>query len=189
MKKSLWAIVAIIAIVLIDQITKIWILNKFMHILNYAVQPGAPFIANKWDIIPHPMMPSVDATYYITDFFNIVFTWNPGTAFSFLQKFGEARPLVITLATGVIIALISYYLFARAKNYERWPLILIIGGALGNLIDRIRFGAVIDFLYFHVGGWNWPAFNVADSFITVGVLLYILNWWLARRRCMRNLKG
>jgi len=189
MKKSLWAIIAIIAIVLVDQITKIWILNKFMHILNYAVQPGAPFIANKWDIIPHPMMPSVDATYYITDFFNIVFTWNPGTAFSFLQKFGEARPLVITLATGVIIALISYYLFAHAKNYERWPLILIIGGALGNLIDRIRFGAVIDFLYFHVGGWNWPAFNVADSFITVGVLLYILNWWLARRRCMRNLKG
>ena len=95
----------------------------------------------------------------------------------------------MTIATGAIIALILYYLFARAKNYERVPLVMIAGGALGNFMDRLRFGAVIDFLDFHIGGAHWPAFNVADSFITVGVLLYILNWWLARRRCMRNLKG
>ena len=82
-----------------------------------------------------------------------------------------------------------FYLLRRAKSYEVAPLILIVGGALGNLVDRIRFGAVIDFLDFHIGGAHWPAFNVADSFITVGVLLYILNWWLARRRCMHNLKG
>jgi signal peptidase II len=55
------------------------------------------------------------------------------------------------------------------------PLALIIGGAFGNLIDRIRFGAVIDFLDLHVGGWHWPAFNVADMFIVIGVGLYIIN--------------
>jgi signal peptidase II len=61
-------------------------------------------------------------------------------------------------------------------------LALIVGGALGNLIDRVRFGAVIDFLDFHVGGWHWPAFNIADICIATGVGLYLLNWLINRKR-------
>ena len=99
--------------------------------------------------------------------------------------------MAITLIGTILLAgiLVAYYLFARAKCYERVPLVLILGGAVGNFIDRLRFGAVVDFLDFHVGAWHWPVFNVADVFITVGVLLYILNWWLARRRCLKNIKG
>ena len=65
---------------------------------------------------------------------------------------------------------------------------MIAGGALGNLIDRIRFGAVVDFLDFHIGGWHWPAFNVADIFITVGIGLYLLSWYMARRKCLKATK-
>lgn len=71
----------------------------------------------------------------------------------------------------------------RAAANERTALALILGGALGNLIDRIRFGAVVDFLDFHLASLHWPAFNVADVCICLGVGLYILNWFIARRRC------
>ena len=82
-----------------------------------------------------------------------------------------------------------HYLFCRARSYERFPLALIVGGALGNLLDRVRFGAVIDFLDFHIGGWHWPAFNVADICIVVGVGLYLLNMYMARRTCVKLTKG
>lgn len=105
------------------------------------------------------------------------------------RAIGDNAPLIMIIATGVIIALLIYYLVRRAHSYEVAPLVLIVGGALGNLIDRIRFGAVIDFLDFHIGAAHWPAFNIADTFITIGVMFYILNWWIARRKCLKNLKG
>ena len=176
MKKTLWAIIAIIAIILIDQISK--------GALLYLITGSAFVWGAAWTVVPVPYL-----MRHVTNFFNVVFTWNPGTAFSLFRNFGDNLPMVMTIATGAIIALILYYLFARAKSYERVPLVLIAGGALGNFIDRLRFGAVIDFLDFHIGGAHWPAFNIADSFITIGVILYILNWWIARRRCMRNIKG
>ena len=185
MKKIFKYLGIIFGVVLFDQIVKWWVLNTFMHIAGNSIYINAPFIGNKWDIIAHPMMPHIDASHHITDFFNIVFTWNPGTSFSLFQRLGENTPFIIIVVTAFVIGFIFYYLFCRAQSYERLPLAFIIGGALGNLIDRVRYGAVIDFLDFHIGGVHWPAFNVADMFICVGVGLYILNWFLARRRCMR----
>jgi signal peptidase II len=97
---------------------------------------------------------------------------------------GESAPIIIIFVTAFVIGFILYYLIRRADSFERMPLAFIAGGALGNLIDRVRFGAVVDFLDFHIGGAHWPAFNVADAFICVGVALYILNWFVARRRCI-----
>ena len=137
-----------------------------------------------WSVIPVPYLMA-----RVTNFFNIVFTWNPGTAFSLFRAVGDNAPLIMIIATGVIIALLLFYLLRRAKSYEVAPLVLIVGGALGNLVDRIRFGAVIDFLDFHIGAIHWPSFNIADMFITIGVLFYILNWWIARRKCLKSIKG
>ena len=123
---------------------------------------------------------------HVTNFFNVVFTWNPGTSFSLFRSLGESAPFVIVVITAFVIGFISYYMVKRAKNYERLPLAFIIGGAIGNLIDRMRFGAVVDFLDFHISGAHWPAFNVADIFICLGVGLYVLNWIVARRRCINN---
>lgn len=166
----------ILGIILLDQLTK--------DILLYLITGSVPAFGSAWAIVPVPYLMT-----QVGDFFNIVFTWNPGASFSMLRAVGEAAPLLIIVITGFIIGVIAYYLFVRAKSYERVPLALIVGGALGNLIDRVRFGAVIDFLDFHVGGWHWPAFNVADICIVIGVGLFILNWYLARRRCVEQVKS
>ncbi len=162
MKTILKYLSIIFGVILLDQITK--------SILLYLITGTVPLAGNSWSVVGYPYLMS-----HVFDWFNIVFTWNPGTSFSLLRSLGEAAPWIIVGATGVIIALLTYYLFRRAGTYERLPLALIIGGAFGNLIDRIRFGAVIDFLDLHVGGWHWPAFNVADMFIVIGVGLYIIN--------------
>lgn len=177
MKKNLFLYIGIIlAIIFADVATK--------SVLLALITGGVPLAGAAWDVVPVPYLMA-----YVNDFFNIVFTWNPGASFSMLRGLGESAPLVIVVLTGFIIGLIGYYLFARAEKYERVPLALIVGGAVGNLIDRVRFGAVIDFLDFHIGGYHWPAFNVADICICVGIALYILNWIIARRRCMATVKS
>ncbi len=176
MKKKFLACLAIIlGAVILDQVTKGFLL--------YLITGGVPVTGAAWTLVPFPYM-----MMHVTDFFNIVFTWNPGASFSMFRALGESAPMVIVVVTGFIIGFIGYHLFVRGEKYERVPLALIIGGAIGNLIDRIRFGAVVDFLDFHIGGYHWPAFNVADICICVGVGLYLLNWILARRKCVRSCK-
>ncbi len=175
MKKILILLSIIFGAVLLDQVSK--------GIFLYLITGGVPLFGDAWTIVPVPYLMA-----HVTDFFNFVFTWNPGTSFSLFRALGESAPLIIVIATALITGVIVYYLFARAKSYERMPLALIAGGAIGNLIDRGRFGAVVDFLDFHIGGYHWPAFNIADICIVVGVGLYILNLYLARRKCMKQVK-
>lgn len=153
-------------------------------VLLYLITGTVPVAGAAWEIVPVPYLMA-----HVTNFFNIVFTWNPGASFSMFRALGESAPIVIIVLTSVIIGFIVTYLFRRASSYERLPLALIAGGAIGNLIDRVRFGAVVDFLDFHIGGWHYPSFNVADICICVGVALYILNWWIARRKCLKAQKG
>lgn len=174
MKKSFLKYIAIIiAVIFADLVSK--------GILLYLITGTVPVSGPAWSVVPVPYLMA-----HVCDIFNIVFTWNPGASFSLFRAIGDSAPIVIIIATGFIIGFIGYYLFARSQNYERLPLALIMGGAIGNLIDRVRFGAVVDFLDFHIGGWHYPAFNFADICIVVGVGLYLLNWYLARRRCMRD---
>ncbi|MBQ8294331.1 MAG: signal peptidase II [Alphaproteobacteria bacterium] len=172
MKKTFSVLAIIFGIIILDQLSK--------GVLLYLITGGVPLYGSAWSVVSYPYLMA-----HITDFFNIVFTWNPGTSFSLFRALGESAPLVIVIITGFIIGFILHYLFTRATRAEHLPLALIAGGALGNLIDRIRFGAVVDFLDFHIGGWHYPAFNIADICIVVGVGLYILNWYLARRKCIK----
>ena len=176
MKKTGLILSIIFGAVILDQLSK--------GILLYLITGGVPWFGGAWEIVPVPYLMA-----HVCDIFNIVFTWNPGASFSMFRGLGESLPLIIIIATGVIIGFVLHYLFVRAKNYERVPLALIAGGAIGNLIDRIRFGAVVDFLDFHIGGIHWPAFNIADICIVVGVGLYLLNWYIARRKCLKSVKG
>ena len=110
----------------------------------------------------------------VTPFFNLVLVHNRGAAFSFLSSAsGWQRDLFIGIA---VIA--SVWVVALLRKYPRqtlfcFALSLILGGAIGNVIDRILIGAVVDFLDFHAAGWHFPAFNVADSGITCGALLLV----------------
>jgi signal peptidase II len=120
------------------------------------------------------------STIRMTPFFDLVLILNPGAAFSFLSSAaGWQRELFIGIALGAS-ALIVYLM----RKHAREPVFclglgLILGGAIGNVIDRLLLGAVVDFLYFHLGEYYWPAFNIADSAITCGAGLLI---WDSFRR-------
>ena len=112
----------------------------------------------------------------VTSFFNLVLTYNPGAAFSFLADQGGWQRYFFT-GVGLVAAAYIVYLLKRHAGQKLfcWALSLILGGAIGNVIDRLLYGHVIDFLDFHVGGWHWPAFNVADMGICIGVAMFIVD--------------
>lgn len=110
----------------------------------------------------------------VTPFFNLVLVYNPGAAFSFLSDAaGWQRGLFIAIALTASAWIV--YLLRKFPHQRQFALALslVLSGAVGNVIDRILFGAVVDFLDFHALGWHWPAFNVADSAITCGALLLV----------------
>jgi signal peptidase II len=121
-------------------------------------------------------------TIYVAPFWNWVLTYNKGAAFSFLaDQEGWQRWFFTVLALGV-----SAWIVVMLKKHWNETLLalalsLILGGALGNVIDRIRFGAVVDFIQWHAAGFYWPAFNVADSAICVGAALMIWDQFRSRR--------
>ncbi len=141
-------VMAISSIVLIlDQVTKAWVHGQMA--LHQSVE-----------IVPH--------------FFNLTYLRNTGAAFGFLAGGPTAlRVGFFILISAVAIGCIVYLLKNLRSDQTPWSAALasILGGAVGNLIDRLRMGEVIDFLDFHWYSWHWPAFNVADSAITVGVIL------------------
>jgi signal peptidase II len=119
----------------------------------------------------------------VTGFFNLVLTYNKGAAFSFLAGASGWQKHFLT-AIGVIASVFILYLLARHGTQKLFSLALalILGGAVGNVIDRVAYGHVIDFLDLHWRGWHWPAFNVADSAIVCGAALLILDELLRVRR-------
>ena len=122
----------------------------------------------------------------VTSFFNLVLVFNAGAAFSFLSDAaGWQRLLFIAIAAVASVWIV--YLLRRYPHQRLFALALslVLAGAIGNLIDRIRVGAVIDFLDFHALGYHWPAFNVADSAITCGAALLI--WDALRPKQSENL--
>lgn len=142
-----WLGIAIL-VILVDQLTKITIAKLYHYGQSHAV----------------------------TSFFNLVLFYNKGAAFSFLAtESGWQRYLFTGL--GIAAALFIVYLLKRNAGQRLfcWALSLVLGGAIGNVIDRIRLGHVIDFLDFHINTWHWPAFNVADSAICVGAVLFVLD--------------
>jgi signal peptidase II len=149
-----WVALAAV-IVLIDQLTKIAIERAF----DYG------------DV--HP----------VTGFFNLVLTYNKGAAFSFLASASGWQKHFLTVI-GIGASLFILYLLTRHGSQKLFSLALamILGGAIGNVIDRLAYGHVVDFLDFHVGGWHWPAFNMADSAIVGGAILLVVDELLRVRR-------
>jgi signal peptidase II len=130
----------------------------------------ADFASKAWMLSAFHLHESVA----VTSFFNLVLVLNPGASFSFLADAGGWQRwffIVLALAiSGWLLVMIRHH--AQEKLMPA-ALSLVLGGALGNVIDRVRFGAVVDFVQVHYAGWYFPAFNVADSAITVGVILII----------------
>ena len=118
----------------------------------------------------------------VTSFFNLVLVWNRGVSFGMFNNAGAYGPWILSaLAIAVVLGLL-YWLRGAEARLTVTALGLVIGGALGNVIDRFRFGAVVDFLDFHIAGYHWPAFNVADAAICVGAGLLLLDGLLSPER-------
>ena len=115
-------------------------------------------------------------TRYVAPFWNWVLTFNPGAAFSFLSDAGGWQRWFFTLlalgVSGWIVVMLRQH---RNEFRLSLALTLVLGGAVGNVIDRLRFGAVVDFIQWHIAGYYWPAFNLADSAICLGAALLLLD--------------
>jgi signal peptidase II len=116
----------------------------------------------------------------VSGFLDLVLTCNQGVSFGLLNRTG-ASSLIFSLVALLIILVLMFWLVRVRASVLAVAIGLIIGGAIGNVADRLRFGAVIDFLYFHAGAWYWPAFNLADSAICLGVAAMLLDGMLSRR--------
>lgn len=116
----------------------------------------------------------------VTSFFNLVHVWNYGAAFSFLADAGGWQRVFFGVVALVVSAWIIWALRKPLPSRERWGYTLILGGALGNGIDRVTRGYVVDFLDFYVGRWHWPAFNIADIGIVCGAGLLVWSAFQTR---------
>jgi signal peptidase II len=117
----------------------------------------------------------------VTSFFNLTLTYNRGISFGLFNGGAGLNSVIFSLAAAAIVAVLVFWLSRVESPFLAVAIGLIIGGAVGNVVDRIRLGAVVDFLDFHVGSLHWPAFNVADSAICIGVAAMLLDGLLLRR--------
>ncbi len=135
--------------------------------------------ASKWFMAAVVMDPP--RVIPVTPFFNLVLGFNPGVSFGLLGDLGPSGPVILSILTLAIVAFLVFWLWRTQDILETSALSLIIGGAAGNLIDRLRDGAVTDFLDFYVGQHHWPAFNLADVAISFGVGLILIGSFLSSK--------
>lgn len=137
------------SVFVIDQVTKLWVL----------------FVVRLEDTGPWPILPFLD----------FVMVWNRGISYGLFQQttdFGRWALVAVSIAASIWL---SIWLSRTASRFEAVALALIIGGALGNVVDRVAYGAVADFVHLHWGEWSWYVFNVADAAIVVGVAMLLYD--------------
>ena len=122
----------------------------------------------------------------VTPFFNLVMVFNRGVSFGLLQSDSPAMPWILSAVSGAIVVALVLWLRRADGRRLAAAIGLVIGGALSNVFDRLRFGAVADFFDLHLGSYHWPAFNIADSAIVVGVAILFLDGLFAGRERPTN---
>jgi signal peptidase II len=110
----------------------------------------------------------------VTPFFNLVMVWNPGVSFGMGQG-AENAPLIFSAISLIIVIGLLFWLKNSTSNILTYALGFIIGGAIGNVIDRLRFNAVADFFDFYIMGYHWPSFNIADSAVFIGAAMLFVD--------------
>lgn len=167
------AMLGSVAIMAADQLSKWWVVEKFLRISGEATAFAEWLFLRK----PHFLYGAGGefTGKIICPNLNAVLVWNRGVSFGLLSSHSSYAPLILS----VLAALISIWLFAwltiAVYRHVAFALSLIIGGALSNVLDRLRFGAVVDFIDVHAAGYHWPAFNIADSAIVVGAAILFLD--------------
>ena len=152
-----WAILAIGALIVVDQIVKHWMLALVFD--------------------PSRIL-------QITGFFNLVPVWNTGVSFGLLGDSSTSRWILVALALVIVVVLLAW-LMRAGTGIVVFALVLVVGGALSNVIDRVLYGAVIDFVDIHAFGFHWPAFNIADMSIVIGTALLLYDGLFGSPRTLK----
>lgn len=152
--RNLWWLVLSAIVIVADQVTK---LMALLNLSSGIFKPVAPVL-------------------------NFSLAFNKGAAFSFLSSAsGWQNGFFVGLAI-FVCAMLVVWLLQSSSRCQSAALSLIVGGAIGNVVDRLHYGYVVDFIDFHVDGWHWPMFNVADSAITIGVVLLLISYVWGEKR-------
>jgi signal peptidase II len=149
-KKLIYYFIAVLVLIAIDQGSKSFLISYLKTQPNYI-----------FELLP------------ILDF---VYDWNYGISFGLFREYYQYSNIAFLILNSIIVTYLCYLILKTQACLARLGLISIIGGALGNLIDRMRHGAVFDFIYFHYQDLAFPAFNMADSFITIGACFFIYDY-------------
>lgn len=148
------------------------------HVLSLIISIFAIDQASKYYVLKHAaFLPKK-----ITPFLNIDLVWNTGVSFGFLNQ--SSLPFIkygLMILIGLILLYVLFLLIKTKATLYRFALSLIMGGALGNMADRLYRGAVVDFFYFHINHHHWPVFNVADASICIGVALFMWGQWRGKK--------
>ena len=161
-KKIFFYLIIILIIFLTDRLTKIYILD----------------LAGKNQLVD----------VYITNFLNIYLIWNKGVSFGLLSTESEFFYNSINFLI-IFINIFIFIMILRAEDYKKFFLLLILGGSLGNLFDRLYYQAVPDFIDFHINNFHWFVFNVADIFISIGIICLILDEIFFNKQLKKNEKN
>ena len=161
------ALVFFIAIA--DQLSK-WFITEMVYRPRMKMQPQGfiDWIMNA----PERLGP---IRIEITSFYNLVMVWNEGVSFGMMNSMGDIGPLILMGIALVVSLILMVWMLGTQDRAKGAAFALIIGGGIGNVIDRARFGGVIDFIDLHAFGYHWPAFNIADCTIVVGIVFIIVH--------------
>jgi signal peptidase II len=155
-------------ILVLDQLSK-WLILEY--VLKEQVQPnGIRLGLWEWLTKTPPRLPPVSMEVF--PFFNLTMVWNEGISFGLFQGSGV---WILSAVAMIIVGVFSVWMMRATGWVQTISLGMVIGGAIGNVFDRIRFGGVADFFDFHVMEWHYPAFNVADCAIVVGIALLVFD--------------
>jgi signal peptidase II len=154
---------------------KLFYAMSVLAALVVLLDQGTKFLMFEWLLVGTPEIP-------VAPFFSLVERYNTGISFSIFATDHGAGPWVFAALAAAIALGLLVWLSQTAERLPAIGLALVIGGAIGNVIDRVRIGAVLDFLLFYWRDWAWPAFNLADSAITIGVVLLIYDGVFGDRR-------
>lgn len=160
----------IAVVIFFDQITK-WMVTEL--IMRPAQNEGVSIPFMQW-LMDTPGKLSYHS-FEILPFYNIVLVWNYGVSFGMFNNQSDENALILVGVAVVISFFLLVWMLGATNKYIGIALSLAIGGAFGNIIDRMRFGAVIDYIDLHVAGYHWPAFNVADSCVVAGIGFVIVH--------------
>lgn len=160
-----------------DQASKWYTMEHILRpeaqrVAGIAEAPKPPSFTQWYQTEPKHLEPVV---LQVLPNFNLVSVWNKGISFGLFNKATDYGPMILVGLSLVISVFFLVWLFRTDDIVQSIGILMVIGGALGNVIDRVRYGAVFDFLDFHLFDYHWPAFNIADSGIVLGVAVLILH--------------